>query len=110
MILQSSKGTYYDTRVHTAAHHHHGGHPYLLRHRKVRIQEVIMGLKLTATFKDVETGAISKVYRDAEWNEYRVRFYDKNGIHMDASDYHTNDKEDALLTAGKNKEGIERIT
>jgi hypothetical protein len=39
-----------------------------------------------------------KVYRSAATDEYIVRFY-ANGIHMDASDYFTTDKQDALDTA-----------
>lgn len=38
-----------------------------------------------------------KVFRDTEWNEYRVRFY-KAGKHMVESDYHTDDKQDAIDT------------
>ena len=40
----------------------------------------------------------ARVYRDAEWNEYRVKFY-LNGHHMQEEDYHTDDKQDAMDTA-----------
>lgn len=40
----------------------------------------------------------AKVYRDSEWQEYRVKFY-VAGTHMDAADYHTDDREDAMDTA-----------
>lgn len=40
----------------------------------------------------------AKVYRDAEWNEYRVCFY-LNGTKQLNADYHTPDKPDALATA-----------
>ena len=38
------------------------------------------------------------VYRDVEWDEYRVRFY-RDGEYQDGADYHTSDKQDALDTA-----------
>jgi hypothetical protein len=57
-------------------------------------------MKIIAKFLDTKTGAIAKVYRDPEWNEYVVKYFNHNGVHMDASDYHTNDKQDALNTAG----------
>lgn len=44
-------------------------------------------------------GNKTRVYRNVEWNEYVVKFYNHQGVHMDASDYHTNDKQDALDTA-----------
>lgn len=44
-------------------------------------------------------GNKTKVYRNAEWEEWVVKFYNSQGVHMDASDYHTNDKQDALDTA-----------
>lgn len=40
-----------------------------------------------------------KTYYDSDLKEYVVRFYNSQGIHMDASDYFTSDKEDALSTA-----------
>lgn len=40
----------------------------------------------------------AKVYRDAEWNEYRVKFF-TNGFHQSRADYHTDDKQDAIDTA-----------
>lgn len=42
--------------------------------------------------------ATCKVYRDAEWNEYRVRLF-VNGKLNKAADSHTNDKQDAIDTA-----------
>lgn len=47
-----------------------------------------------------EDGERTKVYWNNEWNEFVVRFYNKDGVHMDASDYHTDDEEDAMNTAG----------
>lgn len=40
----------------------------------------------------------AKVYRDSEWNEYRVCFY-RHGVKIIGGDYHTDDKQDALDTA-----------
>lgn len=42
---------------------------------------------------------MAKIYRDSEWNEYRVKFYVK-GVHQKDGDFHTDDKEDAFATAG----------
>lgn len=39
-----------------------------------------------------------KVYRDSEWNEYRVVFY-RDSIKQEGADYHTDDKADAISTA-----------
>jgi hypothetical protein len=68
-----------------------------------------MSLRKIAEFRDTKTNAVAKVYRDAEWNEYRVKFYNSAGTYMDASDYHTNDKEDAMNTAGINHPDIVRV-
>jgi hypothetical protein len=38
------------------------------------------------------------VYKDAEWGEYRVKFY-RDGEYMQDADYHTDDKADAQDTA-----------
>ena len=40
----------------------------------------------------------AKVYRDSEWDEYRVRLYIHGELHAGA-DYHTGDKADAIATA-----------
>lgn len=48
---------------------------------------------------DPETGNRARVYHNTEWGEYIVKFYNSDGIHMDASDYHTSDKQDANDTA-----------
>lgn len=36
--------------------------------------------------------------RDSEWEEFCVYFHE-NGVHLEAADYHTDDREDALDTA-----------
>lgn len=40
----------------------------------------------------------AKVYRNAEWGEYQVKFY-QDGDYLPDADYHTDDKADALSTA-----------
>jgi hypothetical protein len=42
---------------------------------------------------------LTKVYYNADFKEYTVKFYSSDGTYMDASDYFTNDKDDALATA-----------
>lgn len=47
-------------------------------------------------------GKKAVVYRDAEWEEYRVKFWvDFNGspVYQVDADYHTDDKVDAMDTA-----------
>lgn len=41
---------------------------------------------------------VAKVYRDPDWNEYRVRFWDC-AVYQNDADYHTDDKQDAVDTA-----------
>lgn len=58
-----------------------------------------MGLRLIHTAVDVtDVKSEAKVYRDAEWQEYRVRFY-TDGVQQRNADYHTTDKDDAIATA-----------
>lgn len=40
-------------------------------------------------------GVTVRVFRDAEWQEYLVRYY-WQGVLMPDCDYHTNDKADAI--------------
>lgn len=48
---------------------------------------------------EIQAGQFSaKVYRDAEWNEYRVKFYHA-GSHLPDGDYFTDEEEDARNTA-----------
>lgn len=44
------------------------------------------------------TGRQARVYRDSEWQEWRVCFY-QDGRHLLEGDYHTDDKGDAQHTA-----------
>jgi hypothetical protein len=53
-------------------------------------------LTKVAQFGDEDRGA--GVYRDSDWNEYRVLTVG-DGVHLKGADYHTGDKQDALDTA-----------
>lgn len=46
-----------------------------------------------------ENGKTIKVYRKSETDEWVVKFYNSQGVHMDASDSFHNDKLDAIDTA-----------
>jgi len=46
-----------------------------------------MSLRLTDTYTNVDTNEVAKVYKDNEWQEYRVKFY-VNGIYQIDADYH----------------------
>lgn len=59
---------------------------------------VYESLRLLATHESPK-GHKAKVYKDTEWDEHRVKFYDPNGNHLSKADYHTDDKEDAHDTA-----------
>ena len=57
------------------------------------------GLRLIHTHEH-PSGAKAKVYKDAEWNEYRVKYFDKDGKHEgESKDSHTDDLDDAHGTA-----------
>lgn len=53
--------------------------------------------KLILTVEAVE-GEFCKVYRDSEWNEYRVVFY-SDSTKQEGADMHTDSKQDAISTA-----------
>lgn len=55
-------------------------------------------MRVVETVGSVSSGRFARVYRDSEWNEYRVRFF-RGGKYESAADYHTDDKQDALDTA-----------
>lgn len=63
---------------------------------KLTKEEIDEGLKLHKTYE--QGNKCAKVYRDAEWDEYRVKHF-INGKHHKKADYHTNDKDDAHSTA-----------
>jgi len=57
-----------------------------------------MALRLIQSIANAHTKKAAKVYRDSEWNEYRVKFY-RNGVYQEKADMHTDDKDDAIGTA-----------
>jgi len=44
-------------------------------------------------------GHVAKVYKDRDWGEHRVKFFNPEGKHLTEGDYHTDDAEDAHDTA-----------
>ena len=44
-------------------------------------------------------GHVAKVYKDKDWGEHRVKFYNAEGKHLPDADYHTDDVSDAHDTA-----------
>jgi len=44
-------------------------------------------------------GHVAKVYKDRDWEEYRTKFYTPEGKHLSEGDSHTDDLEDAHMTA-----------
>jgi len=44
-------------------------------------------------------GHVAKVYKDRDWEEYRTKFYSPEGKHLSEGDSHTDDLEDAHMTA-----------
>lgn len=68
-----------------------------------------MTLRLKAEYHDTSANTTAKIYYDSDWQEYRVKFYDTNNQHLDASDYHTDDEDDAHNTAGCEHPSVIRI-
>lgn len=67
------------------------------RAEKRRVDEA---LKLIATHTSKDGKKVAKHYRDAEWDEHRVKHF-IDGVHQKNADYHTDDKSDASGTAKK---------
>jgi hypothetical protein len=57
-------------------------------------------LRLKLKISNTDGTRLAKIYRDIDWNEYRVKFY-FNGRYNPDADYHTDDYGDALGTAKK---------
>ncbi len=55
-------------------------------------------MKRLETIINTTNGREARVYRDSDWQEWRVKFYEK-GIHLTEADYHTDDKSDAMHNA-----------
>lgn len=69
-----------------------------------------MSNRKVAEFHDTTNGAVAKVYYDPEYKEYTVRFYNSAGVWMGGADYFTDDKEDALNTAGIEHPDVVRVS
>lgn len=65
-----------------------------LREKKIALEEALRKIHHT----DAVDSRHATVHRDAEFDEFRVKFH-KDGKHLKAADYHTNDKTDAINTA-----------
>lgn len=57
-----------------------------------------MARKKIAAFENAEGTHAAIVYRDSEWQEYRVCFY-RNGVKQTLADYHDDNKQAAFTTA-----------
>ena len=59
-----------------------------------------MALRKIKTFSATTQGQnrAATLYRDAEWDEYRVKFY-RDGVYQEDADYHDTDKQSAIDTA-----------
>lgn len=55
-------------------------------------------MRKVGSFFNTATGKTANVYRDSEWQEYRVKFY-RNGVYQKDADYHCDDRLDADQTA-----------
>lgn len=66
-----------------------------------------MARRKIATFENESDKAI--VYRDPDWNEYRVVFY-RDGVKLPDANYYTGDKEDAMSTAQHEVERMRQLT
>lgn len=62
-------------------------------------EEIVEGMKLVSKHSPEGSVHSAKVYKDADWNEYRVKFF-KDGKHVgEDADYHSDDLDDAKSTA-----------
>ena len=80
--------------------------------KKSRITE----MRLLKNHVNEKTGKGAKVYFDGEWDEYKVKHFDK-GQHVKNADYHTDDRNDAhdtakhwIKTKSQNEEVISELT
>jgi hypothetical protein len=65
---------------------------------EVKKKEEKPNLRLVKTHTG-PSGHVAKVYKDRDWGEYRTKFYTPEGKHLTESDSHTDDAEDAHMTA-----------
>jgi len=64
-------------------------------HQNEKLNEA---MRLVKIHTNDDKTKVAKVYKDNEWNEYRVKHFD-NGKHLKNADYHTTDLDDAHDTA-----------
>lgn len=57
-----------------------------------------MGLRKLGVFFNQITDKKAEIFRDTEWEEFRVKFY-RQGQYQIHADYHTDDRKDANDTA-----------
>jgi len=57
-----------------------------------------MTLRKIESISNKRLGVKATVYRDTEWQEYRIKFH-RQEIYQENADYHTDDKSDAQHTA-----------
>lgn len=57
-----------------------------------------MALRKIGEMSNEDTQKRAVIYRDAEWNEYRIQFH-FNGQYQENADYHTDDKHEAFTAA-----------
>lgn len=57
-----------------------------------------MALRRILKVSNDKAGKLASVYRDSEWQEYRVKHH-QDGIYLEAADYHTGDRTDAISHA-----------
>ena len=60
----------------------------------------VMALRKLQSFSATTQGQLraATLYRDAEWEEFRVKFY-RDGVYQTEADYHDTDKQSAIDTA-----------
>ncbi len=66
--------------------------------KKINAENGIKLRKVATVLGNVDSIGDAVIYRDVEWNEYRVLVF-VNGEYSPGSDYHTDDKQDAESTA-----------
>lgn len=73
---------------------------------KSRINTISESLRLIDTINlDNKT---AKIYRDNEWNEFRVKFFIDGKYIGEKADYHTDDKQDATTTANSELKNLKK--
>jgi hypothetical protein len=61
-------------------------------------REMTMTMRVVHTYATEVAGADVRVYRESEWQEY-MAVVRVDGVRLDATSYHTDNRADALATA-----------